>query len=81
VRTGLGVREWRRKCSRQVEVTQASNPGRGEGELGVLRLGLALVREGEHYGPNQERGEGLNRLGVVWAWRSGVAELRRAQIH
>ena len=79
--TRLGMREWRRERFRHVRVTPTSNPGHGEGESGVLRLGLALAREGEHYGPKQERGEGLNRLGVVWARRSGVAELRRAQIH
>jgi hypothetical protein len=48
VRTGLGEREWRRKCSERVGVTPVSNPRRGEGQSGALRPGLAPAREEEH---------------------------------
>jgi hypothetical protein len=80
VRTELGTREWRRERFGRIRVTPASNPGREEGESGALRLGLAPAREGEHYGPKQGRGDGLNRLGVVRARQNGAAELWRARI-
>jgi hypothetical protein len=42
-------------------VTLMRNLGRGKGESGVLRLGLALAREGECHGPTQ----GLE-TGPIW---------------
>jgi hypothetical protein len=44
MRTRPETREQRRECSRSVRVTLAKNPGRGEGESGVLWLGLVPTR-------------------------------------
>jgi hypothetical protein len=74
------VRERRRGGSRRVEVTPTRNPGRGEGESGVLGLGLAPAWGGECYGPTQELG-----TGPIWSdtarrqW-AGVAKLRQGRI-
>jgi hypothetical protein len=42
----------------------------------VLRLGLAPVREGEHYGPQPGLETGLIWLDVARARRFGTVELR-----
>jgi hypothetical protein len=54
-------------CSGRVGVTSARNPGHGEGESGMLRLGLAPAREGEHYGPQPGLRTGLIWLDIMWA--------------
>jgi hypothetical protein len=64
------------ECSGWVGMTSARNPVRGEGESDVLRLGLALVREGEHYGPQPRLGTGLIWSYVTRARRTGTIELR-----
>jgi hypothetical protein len=46
--------------SRQVGVTPARNPDCGEGESGVLRLGIPPAREEECYGPTQGHNARLN---------------------
>jgi hypothetical protein len=75
VRTRPGTRERRREFSGRVEITPVRNPSRGDGESGVLRLGLALVRGEIHLGLRHGHWTGLNRLSVAWARRIGMAEL------
>jgi hypothetical protein len=62
-------------------MTPARNLGRGEGESGVLRLGLAPAREGESYGPQPGLETGLIWPDTVPVRRTGVAELQRGQIN
>jgi hypothetical protein len=67
-----GARERQRESSARVGVTTARNPGNEEGESGVLRLGLALTREGECYGPTQWLGTGSIWPDTAWGtanWR------------
>jgi hypothetical protein len=61
------MREQWREVLRAGQVTLARNPGRGEGELGVLRPGLAPVRWRERYGPQQRHRARLNRPVFAWA--------------
>jgi hypothetical protein len=65
--------------SRRVKVTLARNPGRGEGELGMLRLRLALTREGEHYGPQPGLGIWLIWPAAARARRTSTSELQCGQ--
>jgi hypothetical protein len=60
------AREHQRESSRRVGVTPARNPDRREGESSVLRLGLALAREGEFYGPTQRHNARLNWPPIAW---------------
>jgi hypothetical protein len=62
-------------------VIPARNLGREDRELGVLRLGLALVREGERYGPQPRFRTRLNWPDTACAWRTGMAELRQGRIN
>jgi hypothetical protein len=57
-RPGPETRERQRECSGQVGLIPARNPGHGVGQSGVLRLGLALAKEGEHHGPQRVLGMG-----------------------
>jgi hypothetical protein len=65
-RPRLGARERWGESSGRVMVTPARNPGHREGELGVLRLGLASARVGGCYGPTQGYGVRLNWPVTVW---------------
>jgi hypothetical protein len=53
MRPGQETRERRRECSGRVGLIPARNPSHEEGQSGVLRLGLALAKEGEHHGSQQ----------------------------
>jgi hypothetical protein len=57
-RPGPETRERWRESSGWVEVTPASNPDRGEGQSGALRLRLASTRVGKCYGPTQRHDTG-----------------------
>jgi hypothetical protein len=46
VRMGPKTRERRRGCSGRVGMIPARNPGRREGQSGMLKLGLASAKEG-----------------------------------
>jgi hypothetical protein len=80
MRTGPGTRERRREHPERVEITLASNLGRGGRESGVLRPRLTPARDGECYGPKQGLGTRLNRSVIARAWRTSTVELRRTQI-
>jgi hypothetical protein len=47
----------------------------------VLKPGLALVREGERYGPQPWLGTGINRPDAARVRQTGAVDFRRAQIN
>jgi hypothetical protein len=76
VRMGPEASEWQRGRFGRVGVTPVSNPGRGEGGSGALRLARPPVRDGEHLDPKNRHGAELNRPDSVRVWWTGEVEMR-----
>jgi hypothetical protein len=64
----------------RVGMIPASNPGRGERQSAVIKLGLAPAEKEESYGPQPGLGARLIWLDTAWVRQACTAELQRGRI-